>query len=137
MSATFKPDLIAPCGMNCRICIGFFGYAVNGRKRKNTCKGCNPGDKNCAFIKKSCKKLSKKEIKYCFECTDFPCDHLKKLDKRYTTKYDMSMINNLEFIKNKGIKMFLKQQEEKYSCPKCNGVICVHTNKCYSCGNTL
>jgi hypothetical protein len=31
------------------------------------------------------------------------------------------------------VEKFLKQQEEKYRCPKCGGVICVHDNKCYSC----
>jgi hypothetical protein len=30
-----------------------------------------------------------------------------------------------------GIKKFLQQQEEKYNCSKCGGVICVHNGKCY------
>jgi len=34
--------LIAPCGMNCRICIGFFGYTMNGEKRKIQFVGCKP-----------------------------------------------------------------------------------------------
>ena len=72
MRETFKQELIAPCGMNCGICIGFFGYTVNGRKRKKICEGCRVRNKNCAFIKKQCKKLLKKEIEYCFECKDFP-----------------------------------------------------------------
>jgi len=27
----FSERLIAPCGMNCRICLGFFGYTVSGK----------------------------------------------------------------------------------------------------------
>jgi len=131
----FKKEQIASCGMNCGICIGFFGYAINGRKRKNPCIGCRARDKNCAFIKKQCKKVLSNEIEYCFECNDFPCENLEKLDKRYQEKYDMSMIENLKFIKKNGINLFLKQQEEKYKCPECGGVICVHNKKCYNCEN--
>ncbi len=133
MKESFRQELIAPCGMNCGICIGYFGYAKNGRKRKDIYEGCRIKDKNCAFIKKQCEKLSKKEVEYCFECEDFPCENLEKLDKRYQEKYDMSMIKNLEFIKENGINLFLKQQEEKYKCPNCGGVICVHNKKCYNC----
>jgi len=133
----FTEDLIAPCGMNCRICIGYFGYSMSGDKRKMRCIGCKPRDKSCAFLKKFCKKLSKKEINYCFECLDFPCKHLEKIDKGYRQRYNMSMIENLEYIREKGIDKFLKKQEKKYQCLKCGGVICVHNGKCYSCGKQI
>jgi hypothetical protein len=47
-----------------------------------------------------------KEVKknFCFKCEKYPCDKLKHLDKRYRTKYVMSMIENLENIKKNGIK---------------------------------
>ena len=133
MKESFKQELIASCGMNCGICIGFFGYAMNGRKRKTTCIGCRPRDKSCAFLKKHCKRLLKKEIEYCYECNDFPCKYLDALDKRYREKYDMSMIENLKFIKEEGMNRFLEQQKEKYTCPECGGVICVHNKTCYGC----
>ena len=126
-------ELIAPCGMNCRICLGFFGYTTSGKKRKMRCIGCKLTNKSCAFIKKFCKKLTKKEIEYCYECTDFPCKQLQKLDKRYREKYNMSMVVNLEYIKEKGMKEFLHAQEEKYKCNNCKGIICVHNGVCYSC----
>ena len=124
---------IAPCGMNCALCIGYFGYTISGGKRKVRCTGCITVDKNCAFIKKSCKKLTKKEISYCYECDGFPCERLKKLDKRYRKRFDMSMIENLEFIRDNGMEKFLKQQEKKYECPDCGELICVHDKKCYNC----
>ena len=133
MSEPFDPKLIAPCGMNCGICISFFGYAVNGRKRKNPCIGCRSRDKQCAFLKKQCNKLLNKKVEYCFECMDFPCGNLKKLDKRYRTKYGMSMIENLEYIQKNGINKFVENERERWKCPKCGGVICVHNGKCYTC----
>ena len=126
-------ELIAPCGMNCRICLGYFGYLASGKKRKMRCIGCKPRDKSCAFLKKYCKKLTKNEVEYCYECSDFPCSHLEKLDKGYRERYHMSMIENLEFIRDNGMDAFLKQQEKKYTCPTCGGVMCVHTDVCYSC----
>ena len=133
MSKPFKQVLIAPCGMNCGICISFFGYAVNGRKRKIVCIGCRPRDKQCAFLKKHCDKLLNKKVEYCFGCTDFPCEYLKKLDKRYRTKYGMSMIENLKYIQKNGINKFLENERQRWKCPKCGGVICVHNKKCYTC----
>jgi len=29
-----QEELVAPCGMNCNVCIGYFGYTMNGNKRK-------------------------------------------------------------------------------------------------------
>ena len=131
----FTEELIAACGMNCRICIGYFGYTMNGTKRKMKCIGCRPRDKSCAFLKKYCKKLTKKEVEYCYECSDFPCSYLEKLDLGYQERYKMSMIENLKYIRDHGIENFLKKQEKKYRCPECGGVICVHNGICYSCEN--
>jgi catechol 2,3-dioxygenase-like lactoylglutathione lyase family enzyme len=133
----YAEDLIAPCGMNCRICLGYFGYTTSGKKRKMKCIGCKPRDKSCAFLKKYCKKLTKKEINYCYECSDFPCKHLEKIDEGYRKRYNMSMIENLEYIRDNGMDNFLNQQQKKYKCSECGGVICVHNGICYSCGKQL
>ena len=133
MSEPFDETLIAPCGMNCGICISYFGYAVNGRKRKHPCSGCRVRDKQCAFLKKQCRMLSDKAVGFCFECVDFPCENLDKLDKRYREKYNMSMIENLEYINKNGIGKFLENEKIRWRCPKCGGVVCVHNKRCYSC----
>ena len=119
--------------MNCVLFVSFLVYNINGKKRKHSCTCCRSEEKRCAFIKKECNKLSDGAIEYCFECSDFPCENLEKLDKRYREKYDMSMIKNLEFIKENGVKQFLEKEEQKYRCPECRGIICVHNGKCYSC----
>ena len=130
----FTPELIAPCGMNCGICIAFFGYTVSGEKRKHTCITCRLRKGPCAFIKKQCGKLKDGEIEYCFECMDFPCKNLTTLDTRYRAKYRMSMIENLKELKEKGMEQFLANQERKYKCLQCGDIISVHNRKCYACG---
>jgi hypothetical protein len=126
-----RKDLIAPCGMNCRICMVYL-------REKNKCPGCR-GDhskKPVTRIRckiKTCMFFLESKAKYCFECDKVPCDALKHLDKRYRTRYNMSMIENLENIRKSGIRKFIKSETTRWACPKCNGVICVHNRKCYTC----
>ena len=131
-----RKDLIAPCGMDCGVCSAYLAYHQNiPKKRGKTvhCTGCRPRNKQCAFIKRDCNLLKENRIEYCFECNDYPCAALKRLDKRYSTQYGMSFIENLNYIRDHNIEEFLGQQEKKYRCPRCGGTICIHNKKCYSC----
>jgi hypothetical protein len=125
--------LIAPCGMNCRLCMAY------GRD-KNPCPGCRrdvgvkPKTRAACRIK-TCEKISQGEIRYCNGCDGFPCDKLKHLDKRYKTKYGMSMIENLMNIKQVGIRHFIKDEKERWTCSGCGAIICVHKPQCLSCGH--
>jgi hypothetical protein len=83
--------------------------------------------KNCDFFKAGA-------ANFCFKCDDFPCANLKHLDKRYRTKYNMSMIENLENIKLLGIRKFVESENTRWSCPKCDGIINVHKGICINCG---
>lgn len=130
------PELIAPCGMNCGICVAFFGYTLKGEKRKYPCSNCRARHSQCAFLKKQCEKLSTKQVEYCFECTGFPCENLRALDKRYRNNYGMSMIENLRHIQTRGIEQFLKNEQERWKCPNCGGTICVHNRICYACNQS-
>jgi hypothetical protein len=124
-------SLIAPCGMNCRVCQAYL-------RDKNKCSGCNTEDKNKPITRarckiKNCKILQNSKIQYCLQCDSIPCASLKQLDKRYRTKYNMSMIENLGFIKKFGIRKFVKSEKARWACPKCRGVICVHKGYCLTC----
>lgn len=132
----FTSELVAPCGMNCALCKAYLAYthAVPRVRGKVTyCAGCLPRAKNCYLIR-GCKKLSKHQIRSCTECDTIPCEKLAHLDKRYREHYGMSMVENLKELIEKGMDEFLKSQAEKYRCPDCGDVICVHDSKCYSCG---
>lgn len=131
MSEGFDPELIAPCGMNCAICLAYL-------REKNKCPGCRKIkiDKSVSRAKckvKNCDEIAIKKKKFCYECDNLPCQRMKSLDKRYRTKYDMSMLENLEYIKQNGLDKFVKKERERWKCPKCGGVICVHRKKCYTC----
>ncbi len=124
------PDLIAPCGMNCALCMAY-------QREKNRCPGCRQSDelkpRSCvSCIIKNCDRLN--EEGYCISCEKLPCRRMKQLDKRYRTKYGMSMIENLEFIEKKGMDRFLEKEAVKWRCPGCGGLFSVHRDKCLSCG---
>jgi hypothetical protein len=137
-SGKFTPDLIAPCGMNCGVCKAYLSYSRGVPKRRSSvthCSGCVPRQKNC-YIKRGCEQLSKSKIRFCFECGQMPCENLDRLDRRYRKRHGMSMVENLQEIKAKGIPAFLRSQETKYTCPKCGDVVSVHDGKCYACGRS-
>jgi hypothetical protein len=127
--------LIAPCGMNCGLCIGHL-------REKKPCGGCYRIDdpnkpkvcRSCKIV--NCELLAETESGYCFDCKKYPCPRLKNLDLRYKTKYGMSMIENLADIKKFEIDRFLKAEELKWKCKVCGATICVHRDFCLKC-NTI
>lgn len=131
-------ELIAPCGMNCMICSSYLALQHNLRLKgilMPTCSGCRPRDKKCAFIKKRCDHLMKNEVRYCYECETYPCEQLQKIDKRYRTLFRMSMIENLEVIKQYGVEKFLENDYIKWKCPECGGMRSCHNGICFQCGS--
>lgn len=124
-------SLIAPCGMNCGICLGYL-------RDKNKCYGCRNDSlqkpeycRRCIII--NCELLSKTDSKFCYDCNKYPCRRLKQLDKRYRTKYHMSMIENLDFIKITGLDEFIEKEKNRWKCSSCGAVRCVHRDFCLVC----
>lgn len=134
IEAETRAALLAPCGMNCRLCRAY------GREH-NPCPGCrnDDGPKSNACVTcgiKNCRKLAEREMRYCFRCDEFPCLLLDKLDERYRSKYGMSMIENLLNIKNLGIRQFVRSENKRWHCRQCGEMLCVHKPQCQSCGTT-
>jgi len=46
----------------------------------------------------------------------------------------MSMIENLENIRDEGIRKFVKNEDARWTCSRCGGRICVHDGFCIECG---
>ena len=131
-----KEELIAPCGMNCGVCVSYLAQTNDLKKKgfgKKYCPGCVPRGKNCTFMSRSCELLGQGRVRFCYECGGFPCRRLKDLDKRYRTRYHLSMIENLNFIKRQSMTKFLEKEAAKWRCPACGGVICCHNGICFHC----
>jgi hypothetical protein len=129
-------DLIAPCGMNCAICANYIVWKNNLKSkgiRMPACTGCRIREKQCAYIKKWCPNLRSGNANFCYQCADFPCHRLKKINARYRSRYHMSMIENLLFIKYYGMEAFLAWQKNRWHCPSCGGMISCHNGLCFKC----
>lgn len=126
------PALIAPCGINCRLCRAY-------ARDKASCPSCRGDDalksKSCVACRiKNCEKLINGNFEYCFECAEFPCARLSRLDKRYRLRYGTSVLENLTSIKNVGVIEFVHDENIKWACPVCGAMICMHKPQCLSCG---
>ena len=125
-------QLIATCGINCALCRAY-------QRDKNSCCGCNvPATNkanhclNCSI--KNCPELESSEMKFCFVCMKFPCRRLKQLDQRYSLKYGLSPIENLQTIAKEGINGFIATEQKKWKCHTCGKLLCMHLNTCLNCG---
>ncbi len=117
-------NLIAPCGMDCGICRAYL-------RENNPCHSCREAEKNRPKTRANCKiRICRKRKGDFCDCDKFPCDRLEHLDKRYRTKYGISEIENLKFIREKSIEKFIENECEKWQSPK--GTLCVHDRKYYS-----
>lgn len=131
MTDTIDIELIAPCGINCGICLAHL-------RMKNPCPGCriyDPGKPKtrtqCRI--KNCSLLSATDSGYCFSCNEYPCKRLRNLDNRYRAKYNMSMIENLDLMEQVGISEFARGERSRWRCPGCGGVICGNLGYCLVC----
>ena len=117
-------NLIAPCGMDCGICKAFL-------REHNPCRGCNDaeGNKPKTIVNCRMRVCAKRTGRFCCDCAEFPCEHLRHLDHRYRTKYGMSEIENLEYIREKGIRKFVERERRRWISGK--GVFCVHDRLYY------
>ena len=120
-----EAEHIAPCGMNCALCQAFQGKGI-------VCPGCGEN-----VTRTSCRKCSIRlcgqKTRFCFTCSQYPCARLKRLDKRYRLKYGMSMLDNLNLLKEQGMQALLAQQRADHTCPRCGRPKTVHQSQCLYC----
>jgi len=131
-SNSTSPELIAPCGIDCQLCRAYI-------REKKPCPGCrsdspwkSPSCANC--ILKNCSLRGSDGNTYCYECTEFPCARLLRLNKRYSTKYATNVLENLENIKINGIEAFVAVENKKWACPLCGEMLSMHIPQCPACG---
>ena len=131
---TISEELIAPCGVNCAICSKYLSYIHNLNRSQRG--GCRASKDSCSYLFDKCTGIngrSKSDAVYCFECDQYPCKQIDRMDDRYRKNYLMSVKDNLEFIRKSGTDEFVSAQCKKYQCSKCGGLISIHNGKCFKC----
>jgi hypothetical protein len=105
---------VGVCGLDCGLCPRY--YTV-GTSRCPGCGGPGFSDKHpsCSFI--TC-CVKKKGLEVCGQCPEFPCSKFKSEEEHrqresYSYPPDRKVLSNSRFIKEKGIKAFMKRQEKR------------------------
>ena len=133
MDAEIPTTMWAPCGMNCAVCYAHL-------RKKKPCMGCRGAEESQP---NHCRKCSKRDcvvsqgIYFCYECPSFPCASIKRLDKNYRQRYQVSLIENAVHIQSVGIEQHLLEEKQKWTCKGCGGLICLHDHICSECGRVL
>lgn len=70
-----KEKFIAPCGMNCSLCIAYQFMKGDLNKqgfRKKYCPGCIPRAENCTHMDDKCELLGKGKVRFAMSAKLFP-----------------------------------------------------------------
>ena len=130
MEQEISETMLAPCGMNCQVCHGHL-------KKKKACRGCRNSDEGKP---EHCRKCDIKDcavshdVNFCLDCPSFPCKIIKRLDRSYRQRYQVSLIDNAVRLKTVGAERYLSEEREKWMCADCGGVVSLHDQVCSECG---
>lgn len=125
--------MLAPCGMNCSVCYAHL-------RQRRTCQGCRGQEDSQPAYCRRCKIRNcalSRAVDFCFECASFPCTSIKQIDKRYRLRYQVSLIENGVHIQALGTRQFLIEENKKWTCRGCGGVVCLHDRACSACGKEV
>lgn len=143
-----KPDkkLTAVCGLFCASCTVYIGNQedperlkimaerLNCSTEELICEGCRSDKlalhcRNCSF--KLCTK--KKEVDFCGDCSEFPCDELKNFQKQLPHRIELWDYQHR--IKKVGFEKWFIEMNEHYACSKCGTLNSAYDLQCRSCNN--
>ena len=130
---THSKNMVATCGMNCTYC-----YVHH--KKKKPCMGCRESGEHKPASCRKCKIkdcVMLKSIKFCYECDEYPCVLVKRLDRSYQKRYQESLIRNMKIIDEQGMDHFLDIEKERLKCPDCEGILNIHDKICSDCGKNF
>jgi hypothetical protein len=101
------------------------------------CHGCKSDQtaKHCRTCKlKACAR--ERGVAFCSECSDYPCPQLEafKLDG-----YPPHLVGvcNLAVIRQEGVEAWLREQEKRWQCPRCQKRFEYYQAACPQCGQEL
>ncbi|MCP4668304.1 MAG: DUF3795 domain-containing protein [Deltaproteobacteria bacterium] len=119
-------QMTAPCGLDCFNCPMYLAREDQELRtsiskkmgipvEKAACEGCRNEKGTIGFLGMSepCnvfRCIDKKNIKFCCDCSDFPCDHLHPYADRATQVPHNTKVFNLCLIKKMGLEAWAKDK---------------------------
>ncbi|MEA2101521.1 MAG: DUF3795 domain-containing protein [Thermodesulfobacteriota bacterium] len=121
--------MTAPCGLDCFNCPMYHAFLDEGMrekiaghmhipKEKAACRGCRNEKGIIGFMgmKDPCpvyQCTKDKGLAFCFECKDFPCDHLHPYADKAKVLPHNTKVFNLCLIKRMGIDAWAREKAEE------------------------
>lgn len=119
-------NMTAPCGLDCFNCPMFLAKTNTELRKKIAqgmhlpmekamCNGCRNEKGTIGFLGmvepcSAYKCTQKKGIDFCFECPDFPCDHLHPYADKASLVPHNTKVFNLCIIKKMGLDKWAKEK---------------------------
>jgi len=145
-----KDILDAYCGIYCGSCIIRLAYLQDRtdcipEPWKTQCKGLDLECHGCKsdHIYPNCAKCTirpcakAKNIKYCFECKEYPCAKYSHFESSEEYPHFTLMLQEFHLLKEKSLKEWLTFQKKRYTCKKCGNLFAWYEKNCHFCGEKL
>ncbi len=139
-----KKELLAPCGLYCGVCAIMMAHRDDNQKLKERlaplygvtpegirCQGCLSNEvfaycTTCAI--KAC--TSRKGYEGCFQCTEFPCEHIEHFPVPVGRKVILRAIPQW---REMGTEKWVEAEEKRYQCPHCGEQLFRGARRCSHC----
>jgi hypothetical protein len=136
--------MTSPCGLDCFNCTMYLANEdveirakISERLKLSLeqarCKGCRASHGAISFLgdTEPCavyKCTSNKGIAFCYECVDFPCDHLHPYADQASVRPHNTKVYNLCLIKKMGLEKWAKDKAINVKKTYFSGKLKVHSN---------
>jgi len=141
--------IVSACGLYCGACGIYlatqenelekllqYALVLNQSVPETYCNGCG-ADKKSAHCSKICsfiKCTRQKNIEFCGECIDFPCEKL--IDFQSKSPHRIEIIKSQKRLMEIGWEQWLIEHRAKFTCVNCNTINSAYHVSCRKCGNT-
>lgn len=138
----------AVCGLFCPSCSLFIGSNEDpemlqqlAEKRQCSvedlkCHGCR-SEQLSFFCREKCTMkqcAAEKEIDFCGECPEYPCDELQSFQA--LMPHRIELWESHQRIQDVGYEKWYLEKLEHYACPECHTINQIYSSSCRKCGNS-
>lgn len=144
--------LVGICGLYCGTCPSYLAFRKKDMEKiemmslekgldfqELQCDGCLSGRvasgcRTCRHGFRTC--AAEKQVKWCFECDEFPCQRLEDFEHVHVVNgvsHHINVINDLHYMKKYGIEDWVRVQDMEARCPGCGEVLYWFDRECPDC----